>query len=112
MEMLVETAVESVTRVILVGRLDIPGAQEIDLKFSAIVGSHRKIIVDLEQVPFIASMGIRTLIIGAKALKSKGGHMVLLNPTPDVEKVLLTFGADAIIPILHDLEAAILAVSS
>jgi anti-anti-sigma regulatory factor len=56
-------------------------------------------------------MGIRTLVMGAKAIRSRGGCMVLLKPTPDVKKVLVGSGIDTIIPILHDLESAINAVS-
>ena len=64
----------------------------------------------MEQVPFLASMGIRTLLIGAKIVKAKGGFMALLKPTPDVEKVLVSSGTNTVIPILHDLDAAIVTV--
>src|SRR5271168_5286377 len=76
MEMKTETINGDVAKIILTGRLDILGAQQIDLHFTAITGSQRKVIVDLEGVLFLASMGIRTLIMGAKSVKSKGGRMV------------------------------------
>jgi anti-anti-sigma regulatory factor len=57
-------------------------------------------------------MGIRTIIMGAKAINLKGGRMVLLRPTPDVEKVLTTTGIDTLISIVHDLDAAIGVVSN
>jgi hypothetical protein len=44
-------------------------------------------------------------------MKPKGGRMVILKPCLDVEKVLISSGTDTIIPIVHDLEAAISAVS-
>jgi anti-sigma B factor antagonist len=110
MEMKTETINGDVTKIILTGRLDILGAQQIDLHFAAITGSQRKVIVDLEGVLFLASMGIRTLIMGAKSVKSKGGHIVLLKPTADVEKVLTGSGTDTVVPIMHDLESAIAAV--
>ena len=83
-----------------------------DRKRAAPGGSQRKVIVDLEQVSFLASMGIRTIIMGAKAINLKGGRMVLLRPTPDVEKVLTTTGIDTLISIVHDLDAAIGVVSN
>ena len=110
MEMKTETINGDVTKIILTGRLDILGAQQIDLHFAAITGSQRKVIVDLEGVLFLASMGIRTLIMGAKSVKSKGGRIVLLKPTADVEKVLTGSGTDTVVPIMHDLESAIAAV--
>ena len=110
--MTVETLADGITKVNLAGRLDLLAAQKIDMQFNIVAGSKRKVIVDLEQVSFLASIGIRTIVIGAKTIKSKGGHMVLLKPTPDVEKVLTVSGIDTIITILHDLDSAVSAVSS
>jgi anti-anti-sigma factor len=111
MEMTIETLSDGVTKVNLVGRLDIAAALKIDMQFNIVSGSKRKVIVDIEHVSFLASIGIRTIVTGAKTAKSKGGQMVLLKPMPDVEKVLITSGIDTIIPILHDLDSAVRAVS-
>ncbi len=111
MEMTIEALANGVTKVNLLGRLDIAAAQQIDMQFNIVSGSKRKVIVDIEQVSFLASIGIRTIVIGAKTVKSKGGQMVLLKPMPDVEKVLITSGIDTIIPILHDLDSAVGAVA-
>ena len=111
MEMKTETINGDVTKIILKGRWDILGAQQIHPHFSAVVESRRKIVVDLEGVPFLTSMGIRTLIIGAKTVKSKGGRMALLKPTADVEKALTASGTDTVVPIMHDLASAIAAIS-
>jgi anti-sigma B factor antagonist len=107
MEMNVLSLPDGITKVELQGRFDILAAQKIDLQFNVIVGNHKRVIVDLEQVPVIASMGIRTLIMGAKTMKSKGGRMALLKPSDDVMTVLEETGADTIIPIFTELQAAI-----
>jgi anti-sigma B factor antagonist len=101
-----------VTRVTLTGKLDIAGANTIDLPFIVVMGSKRAVIVDLSRVSFVASMGLRTLIMGAKTVASKKGRMVLLSPTADVEDVLLTSGTNTLIPVLHDLDAAMAAVTA
>jgi len=111
MELQTQTLTDGVTKLALSGRLDIMGAQQIDSEFKNLIASHGKIIIDMEKVPFLASMGIRTLIMGAKAMKSKGGKMVLFRPTTDVEAVLTDSGTDTLIPIAHELDAAIAAVS-
>jgi anti-sigma B factor antagonist len=110
MEMAVETFEGGVAVVRLTGRLDIAGAEKIDLHFSVISGAHRKVIVDLEKVTFLASMGVRTLIVGARSIRSKGGKAALLNPNTDVEKVLTDTGTDTLMPIVHDFAAALHAV--
>jgi len=91
-----------ITKVTLSGRLDIEGALKIDNEFNAVVEDKKKVVVDLSEVAFIASLGIRTLITGEKAPANNGGKMVLLNPQPNVERVLRTSRVDTVIPIIED----------
>ena len=104
--MTTENLANNVVRSILAGKLDLAGAQKIDLKFSAIAGNSKRLLVDLEQVSFLASMGIRTLVIGSKAVQSKGGKMAFFKPSADVAQVLTAAGIDSITPVFQDLEAA------
>jgi anti-anti-sigma factor len=98
-----------VVKVILDGRLDITGAGEIDLQFSAIAGSHKGVVVDLTAVSFLASIGIRTLLLGAKAVQRRGGCFVLLNPAEEVERVLEVSGVVDLMPVYRDADAAVAA---
>ena len=93
-----------ITKVTLSGRLDVQGALKIDSEFNSIVQDKKRVVVDLSEVEFLASLGIRTLVTGAKATANNGGKMVLLNPQPNVERVLRTSGVDTVIPILEDLK--------
>lgn len=111
MEMIVEDAGNGVTIAVLTGRLDVAGAAKIDLKFNATAGARRAFIVDLSGVGFIASMGIRLLLVGARAVAAKGGKMALLSPTPDVASILYTARIDGLVPVCENREAAIAAVS-
>jgi anti-sigma B factor antagonist len=107
MDLAVQDLDSGILGVNLSGRMDIIGTQQIDLKFTALTATRRaRILVDLSNVTFIASVGIRTLISSAKAQKLRGGSMVLFKPNSQVEEVLRTTGIDAIIPIAHDIEAA------
>jgi anti-anti-sigma factor len=111
MEMTIETLADDVTKVNLAGKLDMRAALKIDPQFKDVTDNKQKIIVDLEQVSFLASLGIRTMVMAAKAVRAKGGRIVLLNPRPDVEKVLTTCEIDTLISIKHDLESAVRLVS-
>ena len=91
--------------------MDLAGAQQIDLRFNAIAGKSHKVIVNFENVNFLASMGIRTLIMAAKTIQLKGGKMVILKPNADVESVLVGSGTDTFIPIYQDLGTAISSVN-
>lgn len=91
----------------LSGTLDIIGTGEIETKFAAFCsGNNNRVIVDLSEVDFLASIGIRLLTLTAKSLTSRGGKMVLLNPNPDVQDVLEITGIPAIIPVYSNLESA------
>ncbi len=102
MEMHIEDPDGGITRVKLVGRMDYAGATEIDAKFMALAGREKFLLVDLSEVSFLASMGIRTLIMGAKAVKERGGKMILFSPEMMVAKVLKTSGTDILIPVHYD----------
>ena len=54
MELMTETVAPGVTKVNLAGRMDIAGAQSIDLHYNVLVGSERALIIDLSAVQFIA----------------------------------------------------------
>jgi len=99
---------EGITHLVLAGKLDAAGVQEVDIKFNGFTAARRKpTLVDLSQVEFIASLGVGMLISCAKALQRHGAAMVLLSPQDPVEKVLKTLGIDQVIPVVHDLEAGL-----
>ncbi len=102
----------NLTKVVLSGRIDIAGAAEIDMPMSLVGGSRRAVIVDLSGVEFMASLGLRSIVLSAKAIFNKKGKMVLLSPRPAVEEVITTSGIDELIPILHNEAEAIAAVSA
>ena len=91
----------------LIGRLDISGVGAIENQFSDhSSGEHPRVIVDLSEVEFLASIGIRLLTLNAKSIASRGGQMVLLHPRADIKDVLEITGIPAIIPVYDDLKSA------
>ena len=91
----------------LIGTLDIIGVGEIETRFAGYsAGDSVRMLVDLSQVDFLASIGIRLLTLTAKSVASRGGKMALVHPIPEVEQVLDVTGIPAIIPVYPDLESA------
>lgn len=99
-----------ITRVNLDGRLDIQGAAAIDLRMNVLAGSSKFLLLDLSKVPFLGSMGLRSIVLPAQAAKRRGGKMVILAPVPMVEEVLKASNVHEVIPIFHDLDAAVAAL--
>ncbi len=95
-----------IIKVVLSGKLDIAGAQSVENQFNAVTSSQKNVVIDLSGVSFLASMGIRTIVMSAKAITAKGGKIVLLAPQDGVRKVLQISGIDKLIPIAKDWAAA------
>jgi anti-sigma B factor antagonist len=106
MKMDVISGENGITKIVLAGSMDIKGVLEVDSQFKEISQTRDKIIVDLEHVDFLASLGMRTFVTSAKSLRAKGGQLVLMNPQAGVEKALRSAGLDTIIPLVPDLGAA------
>ena len=107
MQLEVSTLDSGIKQVKLIGRLDLKGTNEIDNQFSFSTSSGKTpVLVDLSEVDFLASIGMRMLISNARALERRGSKMVLLKPTPLVKEALVTAGFDELIPISDDFDAA------
>ena len=106
-----EAVVRGVIKVNLRGRLDVSGAQSIDATFSRLAGARQRLIVDLSRVSFIASAGLRTLILASRRIAADDGRMVFLLPDPSVESVLIASGIDRIVPVCRTVPDAVQAVS-
>lgn len=107
MELRTHDTPEGVKVINLVGRMDIAGTQEIDLRFTSLAATQKALIaVDLSEVSFLASIGMRTLVSSARALMNRGGAMALVNPKALVQQALVAAGIDSLIPIYPDVDQA------
>jgi anti-anti-sigma factor len=110
MELVVEEGPGGVTVATLAGRMDIEGAMGLDARFSAALAFKRALVVDLSEVTFLASMGLRTLMLCSRAVLANGGKMALAQPQPNVAKVLQESGIGELIGLYPTLDAASAAV--
>jgi len=106
MEMKIEPLAPGIVKAVLTGRMDVRGTDQIDVQFNAIAGSHSGMIVDMQGVEFLSSIGIRVLVLGAKTMQRRGGNLVLLSPQPEVMNVLEVVGILDILPAVSDPDEA------
>jgi anti-anti-sigma factor len=91
------------------GRLDAPAVDRLETRFVAtIVPASRRAMVDLSQVDFIGSLGVRMLISAARSAARNGGRLILFAPTEAVREVFEHVSLADIIPVV-DTEADALA---
>jgi|APFre7841882724_1041349.scaffolds.fasta_scaffold14440_1 anti-anti-sigma factor len=78
-----------------------------------IKGGAKAMVLDLSQVKYIGSAGVRALITIAKNLQgdiaggSKFANLKLLNPSPEVHRILKTLGFEYTIEVVTDLDKAV-----
>ena len=111
MEITVSDFGETAKKVTLIGKLDIVGADKIGLPLAAVAGTRTDLVIDMTDVDFIASIGIRQLVMAAKAVSRGAGKLVLLDPKPMVTEVLLVSGLQDILPIVRSEDEARAALS-
>ena len=98
---------EHSTHVALSGRFDCEGVAEVFEDFKRNV-TDRKLpaILDMTEMDFISSLGLRTLLVAAQELKSHGAKLGLYNPQPFVAGELAAAGFAQSCPITNDLGEA------
>ncbi len=59
----------------------------------------KNVVLNLDQVPYMSSTGLRALLLGQKTAASKGGTMRVINVQPTVMQVFQMSGFDSILSI-------------
>ncbi len=90
------------------GRLDGAGAPEVEAHCRGLIdGGEVRQLLDLAEVAYISSAGLRSLLVVAKRIKAAGGVLVLCSLTPMVREVMEISGFDKILTLAADRDAAL-----
>lgn len=95
---------DQLRRIAITGRLDVEGTNSVSSQLVELTQAPKKgVVVDLSSLKFLASIGIRALITAAKAVKERGGKMVLV--VDDGSTVMMSIkatGIDKLVPVFDD----------
>jgi anti-sigma B factor antagonist len=106
---IVITDLSGVTKAAFSGRLDTANVNQFEASFIArIVPMAQPTVIDLTNVTFIASLGIRMLLSAARVISRGGAKFVMYGATPAVMDIIETTALSDIIPV-HGSEADALA---
>lgn len=105
-----EITTEPLKRVSLVtvaGRIDSSNAKELDAALAEVMGDGRyQIVVNLGDVNYMSSAGLRALVSALRECKKKGGDMRVSTPSERVAEVLdlagLTSGLNPLFTVFSD----------
>lgn len=96
----------ALTRIALKGQLDTAGVDRVEVRVLALLGRGGDAVIDLSEVTFLASLGIRLLVSVAKVLDRRGKRLVLVAPRPIVDEALRHSSIDDLIPVAPDADSA------
>ena len=101
-----EISVKQMNRVDLVevkGRVDSSNAADLGSALSERISKGAlNVVVNLSQVDYMSSGGLRELVAGLKRVKKDGGDLRLAEPSNRVREVLELAGLDSIFQIFDD----------
>ena len=107
MKMAVVERDDEIVQISLIGRMDALGVEDIAMPFTAATATRKAlVVVDLAQVDFLASVGLRLFFSNARTLQQRGGKMALAAAQPDVQAVLDATGVAQIISIYPTVDEA------
>jgi anti-anti-sigma factor len=96
-----------ITIFVLDGRVDSEGAVDLDIALQAATAEGKcKMILDMSQVRYINSAGLRTLADILTQNKANGGNLLLVDLSPKVQRVFQIIGFDKFFTIYPTVEEA------
>ena len=78
--------------VLLIGRLDANSAPEVEEIFREIMGRFDRVVLNLQQLEYISSAGLRVIKVIHMGMKKKDGELVLTNVQKMVMEVFEMVG--------------------
>ncbi len=89
------------------GRLDTGTAPDFEAALLSALSSSSKLIVDLANVDYISSAGLRVVLMGAKRGRQAGGGLVLCGLAPSIRDVFAVSGFLKILRTAESREQAV-----
>jgi anti-anti-sigma factor len=93
------------------GRLDTAGASAFEREMTAATQTeNRRLLIDLANLVYVGSAGLRVLLMAAKRLRASGGSIALCGLQPQVAEVFDISGFTAVVPVYADRQTALAAL--
>jgi anti-sigma B factor antagonist len=89
------------------GRIDATTSKDLEAILSGLIDQNKsEIVIDLQGVTYISSIGLRVLLAAQKKVRAKNGSLILVSLQPFVREVFEMTGFTRLFPIYsHQSEA-------
>ena len=81
------------------GRLDTGTAPELEAKLKQIAKDTQTLYLNLQNVQYISSAGLRVVLLAHKLMLPTGGKMIIRQPSAFCKQVLSATGMDSILTV-------------
>ena len=99
--------IDDISVLTISGRIDSISSNDLEMVLERSMNKSHSIIIDLADTEYISSSGLRVLLAGLKALKSKQGDMILASLQPVVRDVFEIAGLTRLFSIQKDPDDAL-----
>ena len=82
------------------GHLDTLTSPDLERGLEPALDGVTELVVDLKDLEYISSTGLRVLVGAAQELGGKGGKMTVINPRAEVMEIFTMTGLDAVFGIV------------
>jgi anti-sigma B factor antagonist len=96
---IIKSSTEDKITLFVKGKLSAATAQEFNAAVEETLGESRTLVLDFKDVDYMASAGLRVLVVVQKRLNADGGSLTLLNVRSDVREVFELTGLDEVFTI-------------
>ncbi len=105
--------VDDVLIINLPARLDAAGIAAIEHELAEMMNQHRgKVLADMSEVNFVASLALRMLLTNLRAVQAYGGDLRLCHLQPQIAEIFRKSRFDTLFKIYPDRESALAAYRS
>ncbi len=92
----------AIVSIIPEGRLDTLSSTFFSEKLKSLLDQEQYLIIDFSNCNYLASSGIRSLMLAAKTLNARGGALMLASLPPEVFQVIEMTGLQKVFPVFKD----------
>ena len=105
---IIEKEKDGILELSISGRLDAVTAVEADKDFNNLISEgHKSLLINLTELDYISSAGLRVLLVVAKRIQHNNGQVVLCALSENVNEVFEISGFSSIFSIFANTEEAL-----
>jgi anti-sigma B factor antagonist len=97
--------------VTLKGTLDSPTMSTAKASLDQVMQRHRKILLDLSEMPYMSSAGLRVLLLAYRCAKAADASLALARPPEDLREIMAATGFLEFFTVFDAVETAVEALA-